>query len=195
MTTPIKLNLKVYQGSTHKEVLRWESGEKVYIPITLINNSAPIQITAPNHKLTNGWRVKITNVSGMTDINNTSTYYPVSVIDSDNIEINSINAIGFKTYTSGGVLEYNNPMNLTGYSARMQIRSKVSDDAVILELTSANNEIIIDDINNTITMVLSATQTAAFTFQTAVYSMELVNGVEVIPFLTGSISLVQEVTR
>ena len=29
MTSPVKLNFKVYQGSTFKEVLRWESSTKV----------------------------------------------------------------------------------------------------------------------------------------------------------------------
>lgn len=195
MSAPIKLNLKIYQGATFRETLRWESSTKVYKPITGITKSAPIVITAVGHGMPVGWRTKVTNILGMTELNSTDTYYTVTDITTDTVTINSINALSYKDYTTGGVLEYNKPVDLAGYSGRMQIRGKLEDTEVILELTTANGGIVIDDTNKTITILITAAQSTLLTFSSAVYSLELVNGSEVVPFLTGSISLVKEVTR
>jgi hypothetical protein len=78
----------------------------------------------------------------------------------------------------------------------MQIRETLESTAVIAELSTANNRIIIDPINFTVLIKLPATITGTFTFDSAVYSMELTdNQNNVIPFLSGSISLTKEVTR
>lgn len=67
MASPTKLNLKVYQGTTFRETLRWESALKVYAPITMISKSAPMVITATDHGAPEGWRVKIAGALGMKD--------------------------------------------------------------------------------------------------------------------------------
>lgn len=195
MSAPIKLNLKVYQGATFRETLRWESSTKVYKPISGITKSAPIVITAVGHGIPVGWRTKVTNVAGMTEINSADTYHTVTEVTADTVTINAINALGYKDYTSGGVLEYNEPVALAGYTGRMQIRGKLTDSEVILELTTENGGIIIDDVAKTVTIVITAAQSTLLNFTSAVYSLELVQGLDVIPFLTGNISLVQEVTR
>lgn len=193
--TPSKINFKLYQGSTFSEVLRWESSRKVYKTITGISNAAPCIITSTAHGLPNGWRVKVTNVLGMTEINNTEDYYLGTAVDANTIELNAVNSVGYKTYTSGGILEYNQPVNLTGYTARMQIRLKVEDTDFIHELTTENGGITINTTDSTLTLTISAVDTAAFTFSTAVYSLELVSGSVVTPFVNGTITMYKEVTR
>lgn len=195
MAQPIKLNLKVYQGATFRETLRWESSTKVYKPISGITKAAPVVITAVGHGMPVGWRTKITNVAGMTELNSNDTYHTVTDVTTDTVTINAINALGYKDYTTGGVLEYNEPVSLAGYTGRMQIRGKLEDTEVVLELTTANGGIVIDDTNKTITILITAAQSTTLTFSSAVYSLELVNGSEVVPFLTGGISLIKEVTR
>ena len=194
--SPVKLSFKIYQGSTFNEVLRWESSKKVYKPITLITQAAPVVVTSVGHGIPNGWRAKITNVGGMTEINSTENYNIATVLDVDNVEFNTINSLGFKPYTSGGVIEYNEPVNLTGFTARMQIREKLDSTEVVKELTTENGGIIIEVVNSKISLLISATDTASFTFSSAVYSLELLssNG-EVSPLANGNISLVREVTR
>ena len=192
---PVKLNFKMYQGSTFKEVLRRETSTKVYKAITGITKAAPMVVTAVAHGMPVGWRTKITNVVGMTDINSAETYHTVTGTTTDTITINAVNSLGYKDYISGGVLEYNESYDLTGVTARMQLRSKITDTDPILELTTENGGIVIDTALKTITIVVSATATAALSFSTAVYSMELIDGTEVIPFITGNISLEKEVTR
>jgi hypothetical protein len=196
MSTPAKINFKLYQGSTFNEVLRWESSLKTYATITGISKSAPLVVTAPAHGVPVEWRVKFTNILGMTDLNSTDTYYQATSVTSDTITINDINSLGFKTYTGGGVIEYNTPISLTGFTARMQIRSKIDSATVILELTTENSFINISNITKTITLTIPSTTTSGFTFSTAVYSLELISsGGQVTPFCDGTITLVKEVTR
>lgn len=195
MAAPVKLNFKVYQGSTFREVFRWESSTKTYVPITQITKTAPVVVTAPAHNMPVGWRAKITGVAGMKEINSSDTYHTATAKTVDTVTFNAINATGYTTYTQGGVLEYNTPVDLTGYTGRMQIRSSLSATSFIAELTSANGGITVDNAQKTITVYIAASATAAFTFNSAVYSLELVNSTEVVPFCTGTLTLVQEVTR
>ena len=152
MVAPTKINFKIYQGSTFKEVLRWESATKAYALITGITKSAPVVITSVGHGIPVGWRTKITNVLGMKEINSAETYHTVTGATSDSVTINTINALGYTDYTSGGVLEYNVPVNLTGYTARMQLRLKLEDPEVLYEMTTENSGIIINNIDKTITL-------------------------------------------
>jgi hypothetical protein len=131
----------------------------------------------------------------MTDINDTENYRICTARTADTVTFNSVNATGFKTYTSGGILEYNTPVPLAGYTARMQLRSSLASATVIQELTTSNGGITIDTTYNTITILLTAAQTTALSFTTAVYALELVSGTEVVPFCTGSLTLVPEITR
>jgi hypothetical protein len=195
MVAPVKLNFKVYQGSTFRQVLRWESSAKIYVPITAITKTAPVVVTAVAHGAPLGWRAKITGVLGMKEINDTENYRLITVKTADTVTFNEVNAAGYTTYTSGGILEYNSPVDLTGYTARMQLRSTLDSSTVIQELTTANGGILIDNTYKTITVVLTATQTAALTFSSAVYSLELVSGSEVYTFCTGTLTLVKEITR
>lgn len=195
---PAKLNFKVYQGSTFLQQLRWESETKTYIPITSITKTAPVQITVNSAQNLPpvGWRVRVTNVSGMKEINmSEDTYYLLTNKNAATIELNSINSIGYTTYTSGGVLEFNTPVSLAGYTARMQIRKKLKDTEVVLSLTTENGGIVFDNNLKTITITMTAQQTAALTFNSAVYDLEFISGGTVTRFAEGSLTLQQEVTR
>lgn len=191
---PIKLNLKVYQGSTFRQILRWESSTKIYVPITNISKSAPVVITAPSHGIPLGWRARVTNAGGMKEINSTD-YSMVTDKTVDTITFNQINSLAFTTYTSGGVLEYNTPVDLTGYTARMQIREKITSDTVIHTLTTENGGIVFDNSLKTITIFIPDSVTAGFDFTSAVYGLEFILAGEVIPFAVGNILLQREVTR
>lgn len=195
---PAKLNFKVYQGSTFLQQLRWESETKTYIPITSITKTAPVQITVQSAQNLPpiGWRVRVTNVLGMKEINmSEDTYYLLTNKNGAIVELNSVNSIGYTTYTSGGVLEFNTPVSLAGYTARMQVRKKLKDTEVILSLTTENGGIVFDNNSKTITITMTAQQTAALTFNSAVYDLEFINSGTVTRFAEGTFSLQQEVTR
>lgn len=196
MTTPARINFTVYQGATFNEELRWESSYKTYIPITDASRSAPLVVTAPGHGVPLNWRVKFTNILGMTDLNNNEEYNQVSSLTANTVTINNINSLGFKPYTSGGILEYNTPIDMAGYTARMQIRESIDSTVVIQELSTANNKIVIDNTKKTITLNIPASTTSTFTFTTAVYGLNLTSGGgQVTPFCTGILSLIREAIR
>jgi hypothetical protein len=197
MTTPAKINYRIYQGSTFSETFRWESATKIYKSITNVTKAAPVVLSVPAHGIKNGWRFRVTNVNGMKEINtvNTESYYFASNTTSDTITINDINSLGFTTYTNGGVIEYNQPVDLAGFTARMQIREKITSTDIIDSLTTENGRIVIDTVNSYITINIPANITQTYNFPSAVYSLELVRSQEVIPFLIGTLTLNREVTR
>jgi hypothetical protein len=195
---PAKINYKIYQGSTFEEIYRWESQTKVYVPITQISRSAPCVITAAQHAIPQGWRFRVVGAGGMKELNSVgeSTYLATDVT-TDTITINHVNSLAYNTYTSGGVVEYNEPVPLITYSARMQIRETVDSETILYSGTSGvGGDIALDNTFKTIQVNIPASTTQAFDFTTAVYSIELYeSGGLVIPFLTGNLTLVPEVTR
>jgi hypothetical protein len=194
MVAPIKLNIKVYQGSTFSKVLRWESNTKKYMPITAISKAAPMVVTAPGHGVPVGWRTKLTNIVGMKEVANLD-YINNTTTTADTLTFNAINSATYSTYTSGGILEYNQPIDLVGITGRMQIREKLTSPTVLLELTTENGLIQLDNTLKTIVFSIPAQTTQTLTFKQAVYSLELVKGTTVVPFANGTVSLVPEVTR
>lgn len=197
---PAKINYKVYQGSTFSEMFRWESETKVYHKISSIAKSAPCVITVEDTpELPVGWRFRVVGAAGMKEINSVgdSWYIATAVNLADKkVEINQVNSLGYSNYNNGGVLEYNSPVSLSNYSARMQIRETVDSPTVIYSATTQNGDIQLDNTYKTIQVTIPAQATAQFEFATAVYSLELYTpGGVVIPFLVGNLTLVPEVTR
>lgn len=88
------------------------------------------------------------------------------------------------------------PVNLSGYTARMQVRSTVSSADVLLSLTTSNGRITMGGAAGTIDLDLTATDTAAITWRRGVYDLEIVssNGT-VTRLLQGVITISREVTR
>ena len=87
------------------------------------------------------------------------------------------------------------PVNLTTYSARMQIRPSVSSDTILVELTTANGRIALGGAAGTITLNLGATVTDALT-RGGVYDLELYQTADAVTrFAEGSVEVSKEVTR
>lgn len=92
------------------------------------------------------------------------------------------------------------PVNLTGYTARMQIRRQLQSTTPLLELTDANNCIVFnaDRATGQFTLVLTAAQTATLgnAIANAVYDLDLIapSGF-VTRLLEGAVEISPEVTR
>jgi len=87
------------------------------------------------------------------------------------------------------------PVDLTGYSARMQARHSVNASATFIDIDSGS-EIVLGGVLGTLAITLSDTVTAAITEQCGVYDLELVSGAGVVTrLLQGSITVSREVTR
>lgn len=190
MQKPVKINYTIQQGATFKRVLRWESSTKHYALITAITKSAPVVITAPAHGCPVGWRARVTNVVGMKEINS-EEYFTVTDATQDTVTVNLINSLGYTAYASNGVLEYNEPVDLTGYTAVMQARDSATGE-IVMELTTENSGIVFDNVEKTITLTLDYNLAKLLTFKTAEYGIEFTKSGEVIPFSIGVLTLEKE---
>ena len=86
------------------------------------------------------------------------------------------------------------PYDLTGYTARMQVRRETEEGTVLVELTTANGRIALGGAAGTITLSLTAATTAGIT-DDGVYDLEIVSGANVHKVLKGLFRLDYEVTR
>jgi hypothetical protein len=87
-------------------------------------------------------------------------------------------------------------VDLTGCTARMQARAKITDAATLLSLTTENGGIALGGTAGTVTINMTAAETAALTWKSAVYDLEIVFAdTTVRRLLAGSISVSPEVTR
>ncbi len=94
-------------------------------------------------------------------------------------------------WTAGGI-----PVDLTGYKGRMQIRPDIDSNIVIHSLTSENGGIVFSPSTGTFDLYISATDTSAFDFVSAVYDLELVApNNDVYRVIEGEVTLSKEVTR
>jgi len=87
-------------------------------------------------------------------------------------------------------------INLTGYTARMQVRETYSSSSTIISLTSGSG-ITLGGAAGTVAILISATTTAALTAPfSGVYDLELVSaGGVVTRLLQGAATVSPEVTR
>lgn len=88
-------------------------------------------------------------------------------------------------------------VDMTGYTARMQIRQSYAAETPLAELTTENGGIVIDGAAGRVSLYLSNTATAAITATApARYDVELIapNG-DVTRFVEGAVLFTGEVTR
>ena len=193
-------DLTIEQGKTFTQVLRWEIQPVVYKAITAITQSAPVRITCPEHGVPQGWRVAVVSVKGMAQINSSNTppkakdYHQATVINADTLELNDINAAEFKAYVSGGYVQYNTPVDLTGMSARLVIKDKVGGTELLRLDSSALGGIVLNNSTKTITATISATVSAALTWKKGVYELEIEDSLgHVSSLLAGAVTVTKEI--
>lgn len=192
-------DLEFKQGKTYLHEIRVEEKPVIYKNITGIANTAPVRLTVPAHGLVNNWPAAVTNVKGMVEINTEANnvkdgdYRAATVIDADTVDFNDINAAGFKKYVSGGVLQYNTPIDLSGCTARMSVKDKVGGTE-LFRLDDQNGRIVLNNTSKTVTLKVSASDTALMTFKKGVYELELETPTgEVFLVMTGAVTVTKEI--
>lgn len=85
------------------------------------------------------------------------------------------------------------PVDLTGYTARMQLRRAVGYP-VAVELTTENGRITLGGATGTITLSIDAATTAALTPMAYAYDLELVSGANVYRLTEGTITVTPNIT-
>ena len=103
------------------------------------------------------------------------------------IIINDVDDQGVKT-----------PKDLTGYTARMQIRSAIDSDTVLHTMTTENGGFSITALDGRIDFYISDTDSTAFDFEDAVYDFEAIDSGDtgdVVRYIYGDVKAFDEVTR
>lgn len=180
-----KENFTTRQGDTFQRLIRWETLPYIYKAITGIAQGAPARISAPTHGLTDGWRAAVVSVLGMVEINaknappRDNELVPITLIDPNTVDLNSVNAAGYSPYASGGYLQYYTPVDLTGYNAEMVISDRVGGTPLATLGTNPTfdpkQQILIDNAAKTITITIAGEDTDTFTWTKGVYDLEMVS--------------------
>lgn len=190
----------IYQGKTFRKVIRWAVDPLIYKAISAITNAGPVAITATAHGVPDGWSVAIASAGGMRQLN--AKYNPpagadfrqATVSDVNTITLNKVDSSRFTPYTTGGYVVYYTPQDLAGYIARMTIKDHIGG-TVLMSLTTENSRILVDNTAKTISLLVSAEDTADITWSEGVYDLEMVDGSGVVtPLLSGNIFVTNEVT-
>lgn len=88
------------------------------------------------------------------------------------------------------------PVDLTGCTARMQIRSTLPSPTVLHELTTENGGITLGGAAGTITLYISPIQSALMAWTAGVWDIEIITSAgDVTRLLYGPVTVSPEVTR
>lgn len=197
-------DITITKGSTFTQVVRWETVPFLFAPISAITPGAPTVITtsAP-HGLVSGWRAVVTGAGGMRQLNAkrsppippySTDWHRVAVVSPTQISFNDVDSSKFTPYTSGGFLASYTPQSLAAYTAKMKIRAYYgAPDPALVSLVSPA-DIVLDDVNHTITITISAAATAALTFTSGVFDLELVLAGVVTNLIRGNVTVLPGVT-
>ena len=102
----------------------------------------------------------------------------------------------FRKRLRWGVKATGVPIDLTGCTARMQVRPEVESPTVLLELTTANGGITLGGVAGTIELFVSDDASTLFTWTAGAWDLEIeFPGGDVRRLAQGSISVSPEVTR
>jgi hypothetical protein len=165
--------------------------------IASITLGYPTVFTATAHGLPTGpLPVAILNVTDLeTDSALPADRIIATKVATDTFSIN-VDSSDFTTYTSGGILVYNAPIDLTSYLGRCMFRQTVGSTATILDVDNVDTGIVLGTTEGTVELVLTAAQTAALTLTSMVYDIEIESaGGVVTRIASGTVTLDKEVTR
>lgn len=150
----------------------------------------------------NGTTVTFTAVNGFTAAQTVSISGVLpSQYNFQNVSVASATASNFTVtnaatgvYISGGVAYA--PVNLTSYTAELQIRSLPSDPTAVLTLSTANNGIAITALTGTIACHATAAQTTLIDEGTYYYDIEITSLSGIVTRVAqGQVIVSAEVTR
>lgn len=210
MSCGIETPLEICKGKTFEKVFRWGQARLAYRTILSAAQTAPMTfVTATNHDMPDGWPYRIQGAEGMVGEDpqtgeaiglNTKKgeYREAIVVDPTTIEVNEIDATDFSAYVaSSAQLVYNIPFDMTGMTARMHVRETVDSEDFILELTTANGRIEIDNTAKTITLLVDADDTEPLQdLVEGVYELEMIDsGGKVYQLAFGTFTITDEVTH
>lgn len=204
MGAPV-VDLSIVQGKTFEFVYRYADAELVYLPIVSMPSVMPVRLRVMEHGVPDGWPIRIEGAKSPFELNSSAedcdSYYFATYVDPDTIELNSVGASGWKPYGGGASIVFNKPYDMTGHSARMQIRDRVGGQ-VLLSLSSdplavRDGDIEVSNALSALIVKILPVKTASLVWRSGVYDLELISPAgEVYPIAAISqVSVLPEVTK
>ena len=86
------------------------------------------------------------------------------------------------------------PFDLTGYTARMQVRPKFGSDNAVLTISSPSSGIVITPLTGTLNLTATTAQTGDIPGGFYVYDLEITSGGVVTRLMQGSVTVRDQVT-
>ena len=168
----VPYNLTIEQGATFDHTITRRQKPTVKRRIGGISRANPGKMTVVGHPFASGDRLYVSRLRGMAQADNRA--YTITVVDPNSFTL-GVDTSGYDAWVSGGQVDNGKPRDLTGYTARMDIRDKLTD-TLVLSLTTENGRIILGGTAGTIRRLISATDTAALTLAEKEYDLELLDG-------------------
>jgi len=197
MSTP-NFPLDIEQGADFINTFHWYAGGKSMAPIEDIQIGYPTRIKVTGHGLpsVSDTPVIISGVDGLRDINSTDLGIEEAIYVDANYFDMPISSVGETWVIGTGEITWHTPTNITGFTARMQIRAKKYSSSFIHELTTENGGITLTVADASIALSIPAATTAGFAFVGAWYDIELIGpGGDITRVVEGELTLIREVTR
>jgi len=194
-----RLDLTIVQGATFRRTINWYGAGLLCKAIESLTVGCPTVIGITSHGLpsVSTTPVFIHDVRGATNLNTDKKSAIATYISADSFSVNI--STNNQTWVDGsGSVTFYAPTDLTGYTARMQIRITRGSTVSVHELTTENGGITLNAADGGINLLISDTDTAAFDFDNAVYDLELINtngNGDVTRVAEGTVRLHKEVTR
>jgi len=204
-----RFNLEMDQGATFTTTFNWYGGGKFMAPIEDICIGYPTRITVTDHLLPSNsdTPVIISGVEPSADndqaskkrmelLNSTELgIAEVIYVDANNFDV-PISTVKCNWETGTGEITWHKPTPITGFTARMHIREKWHSTDFIHELTTENGGITLTVEDASIQIDITAADTTAFTFNIAVYDIEMISPTgEITRVVEGTIKLIKEITK
>lgn len=192
-----KYAIKADQGSTFSRSFKVDSLVAMITGVTNVAN--PVITTDCGHGLAPGAVIVINGVVGASGVNNCgpTPVWSVAAVPSPTTFTIAVPPPG--VYISGGTVA--RPRILSGYSARMQVRTSVEATTVAVEATTGNGRIVIaaptgSPVVNQATVTIDAVTMAALAAGAYRYDLEIVSPTGVVTRLVeGGFAVKAEVTR
>ena len=197
MSTP-RFELDMEQGATFNYTFHWYAGGKFMAPIEDITVGYPTRIKVTAHGLPtiSDTPVILSGISGAEILNSHDLGIDEAIyVDADHFDMPQSTVADVWACGTGEVT-YHKPSDITGFTARMQIREKWHSTNFIHELTTENGGIVLTVEDASIEITVTPADTSTFTFNKAVYDIEMIApGGQITRIIEGTITLSKEVTK
>lgn len=200
MFEPKVENIEIIQGAEFVKTLHWYGGGKLIQEIVSLTPGCPTQIEITSHGLpsTSKTPILIDGVKGAHKANTglkKKDAVQATYVDADNFTVEA-HTRGQVYVVNTGCITWWQPKNLTGWTAELHIREKLTDVIQLVTLTSVAGDIVITIADAQIAFTIDTATTEALDFSGGVYDLELIDPAgEVTRILEGNVTLRKEVTR